>query len=261
MERSLFSRDAETIRGVSFDLGGTLIAPTPSVGGIYAMVCAAHGVDVDPGRCDRAFEVAWSRRSAAAQPGTGRFSATEDGEDGWWRRVILEVLQECGIPASMSPPLEAFRDAFASPRAWRVFEDVEETLAALKSAGYGLAIVSNWDSRMPRLLGTLGLAGYFDAVLCSAEAGVEKPDPRIFEMAAEALGLPAEQILHVGDLAREDYHGARGAGMKALIVNRDGNGARGPEDVDSAHVVRSIGEVRGRLLGDRDGRASGSGKI
>ena len=85
-------------------------------------------------------------------------------------------------------------------------------------------MVSNWDERLPRLLAALGLAGHFEAVVVSAEVGVEKPHPRIFEAALERLALAADEVVHVGDHAVEDVEGARAVGLRALRLARDGGG-------------------------------------
>lgn len=219
----------------------------PSVGTIYASVCRDHGLEVEAEACDRSFEAAWARRSASAPAGRDRFSSSPGGEDGWWRGVILEVLADCGVRSERAPAVEAFRRAFASPAAWKVFDDVPATLELLRAAGHRLAILSNWDSRMPALLAHLGLSRHFDAVLCSAIEGVEKPHPEFFLKASAVLGVPPQRTLHVGDLVREDYQGARGAGMRALWLDRRGAAAGLNGEVDPDHVVTSIAEVARRL--------------
>jgi putative hydrolase of the HAD superfamily len=60
-------------------------------------------------------------------------------------------------------------------------------------------VVSNWDHRLPSLLGQMGLAGYFETVVYSAAVGVEKPHPGIFAQALSVLGVTAARTLHVGD--------------------------------------------------------------
>ena len=239
----------DPIRAVTFDVGGTLIEATPSVGSIYASVCRAHGVEVRAEACDRLFETAWYGRGAALPPGCDRFSSTPGGEDGWWRSVVLEVLEGCGVPRPLAPPIEAFRSAFASPSAWRVFDDVPSTMEVLRRRGCRLGVVSNWDSRLPGLLDRLGLAVHFDSVVCSAIERVEKPHPRIFERVVEELGVPAAEILHVGDDIRADYQGATAAGMSALWIDRGGGVPSGVPAVHADRIVTSIAQVVGRLNG------------
>ena len=92
--------------------------------------------------------------------------------------------------------------------------------AALRGRGLGLAVVSNFDSRLPPLLDALGLAPFFDAVACSGAVGAAKPDGAIFAHALAALGVDAHEALHVGDSRVNDYDGARAAGIEALLVDR-----------------------------------------
>jgi putative hydrolase of the HAD superfamily len=161
-------------------------------------------------------------------------------------------MRACGVHRE-PPPVEAFREAFASPRAWTVFDDVRETLGALNADGYRLAILSNWDSRLPRLLDRLELTPFFDVILGSALSGMEKPNRRFYELEAAELALPPSSIVHVGDLVREDYLGARNAGFHALWIDRRPEGSPGETAVEAAHVIRSIAEVRAKL----NGRAPG----
>jgi FMN phosphatase YigB (HAD superfamily) len=95
------------------------------------------------------------------------------------------------------------------------FEPARGAVAAvgeLERLGLRLAVVSNWDVALPEHLERLGLANRFAAVVTSAEAGAPKPDPRIFELALERMGVSPERALHVGD-SEADEVGARAAGM------------------------------------------------
>ena len=94
------------------------------------------------------------------------------------------------------------------------------TLGALEAAGLRLAVVSNWDRRLPDILAGLELSGYFSEVVVSASEGIEKPASAIFHRALERLGVLPERALHVGDSPVEDYLGAEMAGLSAALVDR-----------------------------------------
>jgi putative hydrolase of the HAD superfamily len=113
-------------------------------------------------------------------------------------------------------------DAFADPALWHVFPEVAEALERLRTRSLRLAVVSNWDSRLPALLDRLELTGFFDEVLVSALEGVEKPGTEIFRRAAQRLGVDPARCLHVGDSPLDDYRGAESAGMRAVLIDRAG---------------------------------------
>jgi putative hydrolase of the HAD superfamily len=98
-----------------------------------------------------------------------------------------------------------------------VLPGVEDALARLRALGLELAVVGNWDCRLPEHLERLELAGHFTGIVTSAEAGAAKPDPRPFLAALEQLGVASERALHVGDSAA-DEEGARAAGMHFASV-------------------------------------------
>jgi HAD superfamily hydrolase (TIGR01509 family) len=93
-----------------------------------------------------------------------------------------------------------------------VLPGVEDALARLRALGLELAVVGNWDCRLPEHLERLGLAGHFTAIVTSAATGAAKPDPRPFLAALKQLGVVPERALHIGDSA-SDEEGARAAGM------------------------------------------------
>jgi HAD superfamily hydrolase (TIGR01509 family) len=105
-----------------------------------------------------------------------------------------------------------FVPAFMDAIVFRLAEDACSTLDALRSAGLALACVANWDVSLFLHLWRLDVADRFEAVLTSAEAGAEKPDPRIFLLTLERLGVPPQRALHIGD-EEADRQGALAAGL------------------------------------------------
>ena len=131
-------------------------------------------------------------------------------------------------------------ERFAHAEAWQVFADAREALPTLRAAGLRLAVTSNFDARLPRLLADAGLAGFFDAVVYSEEVGVEKPHPAIFEELLERLELPAGDVLHVGDSRRDDVEGARAVGMQALWLTRRAPDRPGRGDLRSLRELDAL---------------------
>ena len=107
---------------------------------------------------------------------------------------------------------------------WRmVMPGVPAALERLQRQGLTLAVVSNSDGTCAKSLEEAGLLRYLDFVIDSAEVGVEKPDPRIFEIALARCGADPHRTLYVGDLYHADVVGARGAGLHALLLDPYGD--------------------------------------
>ena len=103
---------------------------------------------------------------------------------------------------------------------WRmVMPGVPQALERMRRRGLTLAVVSNSDGTCATSLEEAGLLRYMNFVIDSAEVGVEKPDPRIFEIALARCGANPRRTLYVGDLYHADVVGARGASLHALLLD------------------------------------------
>jgi putative hydrolase of the HAD superfamily len=125
--------------------------------------------------------------------------------------------------------------------------DTGPALDRLLQAGYRLAVVSNSDGRAEEALVAAGLRHRFELVVDSQLVGVEKPDPRIFQMALEMMRLTPADALYVGDLYEVDVVGARGAGLDVILL--DPLGKHRQRDVRTAP---NVVEVANLLLGNAE---------
>jgi 2-haloalkanoic acid dehalogenase type II len=117
----------------------------------------------------------------------------------------------------------ALRRLYAVSQAhWKREEDTLATLEALKAAGYKLGIISNAsdDEDVQTLVDKAEIRPYFEFVLSSAACGIRKPNPAIFGIALEQLGLPAARVAMVGDTLGADILGARNAGLYSIWITR-----------------------------------------
>ena len=112
------------------------------------------------------------------------------------------------------------------------------SLAALRQRGLKLTVVSNANGKLKLLFERLELAGCVDCLLDSYDEGVEKPDPRYFEIALQRSGARRETTIHVGDLYHVDVVGARNAGLRGVLLDEAGL----YPDVDCRRV-RSLREL------------------
>lgn len=211
------------IAAVTFDAAGTILTPAPSVGHVYTRIARRYGVNADPVALEEAFHFTFqtaTRRADRPAP----FDRPDVEQYVWWRDVVHAAFHHVGALISFGDGFEAYFDElfeyFARPDAWRIYDDVLPTLEWLRERHVPLAVISNWDNRLHRLIKRTPLAPFMDFVLTSADAGSMKPSPRIYSEAARRLGVAPGMILHVGDSAREDVEGARAAGLHACHIDR-----------------------------------------
>ncbi|MBA4179993.1 MAG: hypothetical protein C0506_05330 [Anaerolinea sp.] len=104
-----------------------------------------------------------------------------------------------------------------------VYDDARALLASLKFRGYRMGVVTNaiFPGRLfGPLVNELGLAGYLEAIVSSADVGLAKPNPAIFHRALQTMGLDPQETLFVGDRVETDIIGARAAGLRAVLIQR-----------------------------------------
>lgn len=213
---------ANSPQAVFFDVGGTLFESRPGAPEVYATVLSRMGRPVSADEVAPVFQRVWSELTQLHPRGLDRYHGFKGSEREWWGEFVRRVLGDLGHTAPWEQALDDLMDAFGKPELWYVFPEVTEVLSRLRSNAVRLAVVSNWDSRLPGLLERLGLRVFFDELLVSAIEGVEKPEAAIFHRAAARLGLEPERCLHVGDSPLDDYRGAESAGMRVVLVDRAG---------------------------------------
>ncbi|MFT0795267.1 HAD-IA family hydrolase [Synechococcus sp. H70.1] len=213
-------------RVIFFDAVGTLLRVRGSVGQAYSQVAAEYGVGVDPQALDRAFAQAFA---SAPPPACGGLSGSSllAWERAWWQQVVRQTFAGVGSLAAFGEERFAaffahLFEYFAGADPWELYPETLPVLQALQGEGIRLGVISNFDSRLPRVLQALGLEGYFSSLTLSTQVGYAKPDPRIFQAALETQGIPPEAACHIGDSYREDYQGATAAGLRALWLDREG---------------------------------------
>lgn len=142
----------------------------------------------------------------------------------FWRELTNDWLTEAGLDASKTNDVVEHASELLFGKDSEVFElydDVLPCLDALRAAGMRMAIISNWDNSLHRTVAMFGLTEYFEIVVASLEEGVEKPDPLLFHISLERLGIKPEDALHVGDNPIDDWQGAKNAGMRGIVIDRE----------------------------------------
>jgi HAD superfamily hydrolase (TIGR01509 family) len=171
------------------------------------------------------------RAEAAARPGYSQRLFVEGVPAGtdMFREYLRTMLARAPAtfelePAELESLLDVLRpvlrpDGRASSLWKSVMPRVPEALGRLRELGLRLVVVSNSDGTVAASLDAAGLLAHMSLVIDSALVGFEKPDPRIFHAALEQAGADASRTVHIGDLYHADVLGARGAGVRGLLLD------------------------------------------
>ncbi|HEX2849522.1 MAG TPA: HAD family hydrolase [Acidimicrobiales bacterium] len=202
---------------VLLDSGGIFLLPE------HDRIVAAFdraSCEVEPGRLDRA------HYAAAA-----RFHTGLDVEADWagsWRGYLETYVEECGVAPEARDDAHRHLDSeFADAALWlRVAPGCRDGLAELASTGVRLGVVSNADGMMGTRLRELeilqvgpGIGVEVECVIDSGDVGVMKPDPRIFELALDAMAVDPADAWYLGDMPAIDAVGARRAGLRPFVLD------------------------------------------
>jgi putative hydrolase of the HAD superfamily len=211
----------------------------------------------------RRAEVEGRRRydaSAARPAGPGALHPPL-GSRGDVRAYIGGTLDAAGVPGLLvETALEAFLARQRGPGLWcRPVEGARAVLDRLPAMGLRIACVSNSDGRAEQHLVEAGVREGLEFVVDSQHVGVEKPDPAIFRIALERMGLPPGRALYVGDIRSVDEAGARAAGMRFVLLDPFGDyGAPGePAIPDISKLPGWIEDAFAFAPEDRASRGAG----
>ena len=201
------------MRAVTFDFGQTLAELDHD---FLQKRVHTFGAELDPAASRAATVSAWHAYGAAKSLGHARA----------WQAMILEYLRAGGvrkIRADVADPEYAEKiaqllwDAQPTHNLWRKpIAGMFELAAELGARQVPVGIISNSEGHLAELVEELGHRALFEVVIDSGRVGVDKPNPRIFELAAEALGVELPSIVHVGDAWEADVLGARAVGAQAV---------------------------------------------
>ena len=225
------------IRAITLDAAGTLITPREPVGETYARIARGFGITARPGAVEARFRRALRSAPPLAFPGTDAHDRTTR-ERAWWRDIVRAALGAGASRPRFAACFEALFTYYAQADAWRVFPDVEPALAGFRTRQLRLAVVSNFDGRLPALLDGLGLTPALEVTVWSSAVGAAKPASAIFAKASRQLGVDLADVCHVGDDLEIDVAGAKAAGAMALHLDRTGR---------SAGSIRQLTDVLARL--------------
>jgi putative hydrolase of the HAD superfamily len=223
-------RVAQAIQAVLLDALGTLVHFEPPAPRLRAVLRDRHGIEVSEAAAEDAIraEIAFYR------------AHLHEGRDAGSLADLRRRSAEAMRPAlGVSAPLGVLTAALLASLRFHAYPDVPPALRALRALGLRIVVVSNWDHSLHERLVETGLAALVDGAVASAEIGAAKPDRAIFDRALELAGAPADAALHVGDSPEADAAGALAAGLRAVLVARDGL----PSGPLGVRVIASLAEL------------------
>jgi putative hydrolase of the HAD superfamily len=221
---------AQAIQAVLLDALGTLVYFEPPAPHLRAVLRERHGIQVSDEAAEAAVRAEIAYYRAHLHEGRDAESLTD------LRRRAAEVMR----PAlQVDAPTGVLTDALLAALRFHAYPDAAPALEALRARGVRLVVVSNWDHSLHERLEETGLAPLVDGAVTSAEVGAAKPQRAIFDHALELAGVDAGAALHAGDSPEADAVGALDAGLRAVLVARDGAAAALP----GAPVIASLAEL------------------
>jgi putative hydrolase of the HAD superfamily len=201
---------SEPIDAVLLDAGGVLLLPDPDK---IREAFAPLGATPDDETCARAHYVSMRE--------VDRVGRRPD-----WAAIDLVLAREAGVPEHNLEDTVALIEDIYLRQPWVPVKGAAEALLNLQSAGLALAVVSNAEGTMEEQLLTHRICSVESdgmaevaVVVDSTVVGIEKPDPAIFDIALEALDIPADRCIYVGDTVHFDVEGARAAGLHPVHVD------------------------------------------
>ncbi len=230
------------IKAVFFDLYQTLVRYEPPREEIEARVLKDFGIETTPAALVRPIIAAdeFIYNEIARRPLSAR---SKEEKFALYARYQAILLREAGLKYDQ----KAIPNLLAAMQQSRMdlvlFDDVAPSLTDLASRGLTLGLISNVEQDMTGTLTKLGLYAWLKTVVTSLDAGAGKPRPEIFREALKRAGVKPSEAIYVGDQYNVDIVGARGAGMKGILVDR-GDYYR---DITDCPRIRSLAEVAGYL--------------
>jgi putative hydrolase of the HAD superfamily len=229
-----------SLQVIFFDAAGTLFHVRGSVAAVYQHYGEKYGVKQTPAMTSainaafaRAFEDAPSPVFHITDP-----TALKQAERLWWFDIVHNVFYRIGMFEGFDDYFEEVFEAFAGAKHWQLYPETLDVLKSLKSNGYELGIISNFDSRLFTVLRGLGISELFQTVTISTLAHAAKPAGQIFKTALEKHAADSADAIHVGDSEKDDVTGARAAGLHGVLLDRSGE-----RHADAYPVIRSLEEL------------------
>jgi putative hydrolase of the HAD superfamily len=226
------------IKAVFFDFYNTLATHHPPREEAWVNACRELGIEIE------------ARALFNSLPAADMYWRNEDSRSPIDKRPLEEkvnfyaeyatmILHGAGAEISREIALQTLTKLRQHKWEFKAYDDTLPTLKELKNRGLILGLVSNVVQDMESTYSELGLQPYLDFKVTSSEVGFDKPQPEIFMAALEKAHVKPEESIYVGDQYHLDIVGARGVGIKAVLIDRNDYS---PEITDCPRI-RSLTEI------------------
>ena len=189
---------------------------------VFAAELARHGVRVTPDAVQRA---EWQARVHLDDQVFARAAGASTETQESATRYMRLVLEGLGVAdGSTVERVAEWRRTYNPPHGvWTAHDpQAPESLALVRRSGARAAAISNSNGSVASVLAAVGLGPYLDFVVDSGEVGIEKPDPRIFELALARADVAPAEAAYIGDFYSIDVKGATAAGLRAVLLDPGG---------------------------------------
>ena len=210
------------VKAVFFDMYGTLAGFRPSRYEVQSEACARFGIEVTPEGVTAGYALAdafMAKRNAVSPV---RLMGPVDRER-FFAEYERLVLRGAGVDVTSERALEVWRAVGTMKYGFAAFDDAAPVIDEIAARGLVVGMITNIDRDGAGLAASIGLTGRLDVIVTSGEVRAEKPSRRIFDAALRRAGVEAREAVHVGDQPATDIDGALGAGLAAVLIDRDGN--------------------------------------
>ena len=226
------------IKAVFFDLYFTLVCYEPSQEEIEAGLLHTFGIEISPEALRRPLTAANEiiYRAMIKRPLNQR---SKEETMALYARYHRDILREAGLEAGENVITGLLNGMLQAKMKLVLFNDVLPALDDLKGRGLKLGLISNIERNMAGALDELDLSPRLEVVVTSQDAGANKPQPEIFRFALQKADVRPAEAIYIGDQYQVDVLGARGAGMKGILLDRHGL----HQEINDCPRIQSLSEV------------------
>lgn len=212
----------QSIQAIFFDVGFTLLEPSPSIPLIAKTVMERRGTPVSLECLERSLPQAEARFSEFTREAPHTWGDEREIAQ-MWERYFTELLRPCYGHTGDAEVLAAASDIrleFEEATSYGLYPDVEPVLAELAERNFKLGVISDWGIALGMILRHFDLTRFFDFAVISAAARRAKPDPDLYRLALERADVVPDYAIHVGDSYVRDVLGARAMGIHGILIDR-----------------------------------------